>query len=237
MPKRRASKSKESNPIRSERIRTFKSNIKVVPKTEGQRDYVEMIEDNDITICNGRAGTGKTLLAVGMALRLLKEYPNRYKKVIMVRPAVTVKGEDLGHLPGNLDEKMLPFMLPMLDSLQFYLQNSEYLAMIERRVLEISPISHMRGRTFNNCIIIFDEAQNSTESQMKMVITRIGFSTKLIIEGDVTQSDLHGEDSEWNGLRDAMERFDGIEGVGVCNLKSKDVLRSPILKRLLKSYE
>jgi len=172
-----------------------------------------------------------------MALYLLKERPDKYTRIIMVRPAVTVKGEDLGFLPGDIDDKMKPFMMPMIDSLKFFIMNSDVLGLMDSGIIEISPISHMRGRTFNNCIIIFDEAQNSTVSQMKMVVTRIGFNTKLIIEGDVTQSDLDTVDGASNGLQDAMNRFEGVDGVGVCSLGSKDIVRSPILNRIIDTYE
>jgi phosphate starvation-inducible PhoH-like protein len=224
-PKKRTPKSK------------YKKEVKIEPRTDGQAGYVTLIEDNDITICNGKAGTGKTLLAVGMALHLLKDRPDKYTRIVMVRPAVTVKGEDLGFLPGDIEDKMKPFMMPMIDSLKFFMQNSDVLGLMDSGVVEISPISHMRGRTFNNCIIIFDEAQNSTFSQMKMVVTRIGFNTKLIIEGDVTQSDLDSADGVTNGLRDAMTRFKGLEGVGICTLGSEDIVRSPILNRIIDTYE
>ena len=235
MPNRKRQRvNKESKP---EKARRFNSTINVVPKTRGQEDYIDAIREEDITICNGKAGTGKSLLAVGMALKMIKEQPNRYRRIVMIRPAVTVKGEDLGFLPGGLDDKMMPFMLPMLDGLKFFLQNSDYITMMENGTIEICPVAHIRGRTFNNCIMIFDEAQNSTKAQMKTVITRIGYNTKLIIEGDVTQSDLVGDDGYNNGLRDAMNRFDGVEGVGVCHLQDRDIVRSPILARLLRTYE
>lgn len=215
----------------------YKKQINIEPRTDGQAIYIELIEKNDIIICNGKAGTGKTLLAVGMALRLLKEQPDKYSRIIMVRPAVTVKGEDLGFLPGDIEDKMKPFMMPMIDSLKYFMLNSDIMTMMDIGVIEISPISHMRGRTFNNCIIIFDEAQNSTFSQMKMVVTRIGFNTKLIIEGDVTQSDLDMGDIQNNGLRDALTRFRNIEGVGICVLDTKDIIRSPILNRIIVTYD
>ena len=198
---------------------------------------MELIQEKDIAICNGKAGTGKTLLAVGMALRLLKERPDKYTRIIMVRPAVTVKGEDLGFLPGDIEDKMKPFMMPMIDSLKFFMLNSDVLTLMDSGVIEISPISHMRGRTFNNCVIIFDEAQNSTFSQMKMVVTRVGFNTKLIIEGDISQSDLDASEGSSNGLRDAMTRFKDVEGVGICVLGAKDIVRSPILHRIIATYD
>jgi phosphate starvation-inducible PhoH-like protein len=215
----------------------YKKQINIEPRTDGQETYVEQIKIQDITICNGKAGTGKTLLAVGMALKLLQERPDKYNRIVMVRPAVTVKGEDLGFLPGDLEDKMKPFMMPMIDSLKFFMMNSDVISLMETGVIEISPISHMRGRTFNNCIIIFDEAQNSTFSQMKMVVTRIGFNTKLIIEGDVSQSDLDLTENQSNGLRDAMVRFKGVDGVGICILNTRDIVRSPILNRIIETYD
>lgn len=237
MPKRVSQRNnKDGWPQKREMVKRQKP-IRLVAKTEGQQNYIDLIESEDIIVCNGPAGSGKTMISVGVAVKLLKEFPNQYKKILMVRPAVTVEGEDLGHLPGDLDDKLDPFMKPIVDNLQYFLQSSEYLTMIDRGVIEISPISHMRGRTVSNSLIIFDEAQNSTVAQMKMVITRIGFNTKLIIEGDVTQSDLSGDAKFNNGLRDAMERFEGVEGVGVCHLDQRDIVRSPILARLLRTYE
>lgn len=214
----------------------YKKEVKIEPRTDGQATYIKLIEENDITICNGKAGTGKTLLAVGMALRLLKNRPDKYTRIVMVRPAITVKGEDLGFLPGDIEEKMKPFMMPMVDSLKYFMLNSDVISLMEMGIIEISTIAHMRGRTFNNCIIIFDEAQNSTFSQMKMVVTRIGFNTKLIIEGDVSQSDLNEKDIKTNGLQDVMGRFVNIDGVGTCVLGTKDIVRSPILSRIMLTY-
>ena len=214
----------------------LKREVKVEPRTDGQAEYIGLIESNEIIVCNGKAGTGKTLLAVGMALKLLKDYPSKYSRIIMVRPAVTVSGEDLGFLPGDIDDKMKPFMMPIIDSLKYFMINSDVMTLMELGVIEICTIAHMRGRTFNNCIIIFDEAQNSTLAQMKMVVTRIGFNTKLIIEGDVSQSDLPSGVLS-NGLGDAITRFKDVEGVGVCSLGSKDIVRSPILSRIIKTYD
>lgn len=214
-----------------------KRNIDLKPKTDGQKHYMDLIEDNDVTICNGPAGSGKTIVAVGMALKLLKDKPDKYKRIIMVRPAVTVKGEDLGYLPGDIDEKMKPFMVPMLDSIKCFLQMSDIISMLELGIIEICPIGYMRGRSLNNCVMILDEAQNSTAAQMKMVITRIGFNTKMIIEGDVTQSDLDGSSGLDNGLKDAIKRFGNVDGVGVCVLEAKDIVRSPILSRLINTYD
>lgn len=219
---------------KNKKPRKQKFSIVVEPKTNGQAIYIDSIKNNEITICNGKAGTGKTLLAVGVALSLLKENPLLYNRIVMIRPAITAGGEDLGYLPGGIDDKMMPFILPMLDSLKFYLRNSDVMTMMANGTVEISPISYMRGRTYNNCIMIFDEAQNSTIEQMKMVVTRIGFNTKLIIEGDVSQSDIINK--EKNGLADVIKRFSGIDGIGICSLSSSDVVRSPILNKILQKY-
>ncbi len=124
----------------------YKGQINIEPRTDGQAAYVELIEQSEIIICNGKAGTGKTLLAVGMALKLLKERPDKYTRIIMVRPAVTVKGEDLGFLPGDIEDKMKPFMMPMIDSLKYFMMNGDVISLMDSGVIEISPISHMRGR-------------------------------------------------------------------------------------------
>lgn len=212
----------------------------VEARTEGQQAYLGLIESCDIILCDGAAGTGKTLLAVGMALKMLFDQPEQYRKLVMVRPAVTVRDEDIGFLPGDIDDKMRPFMAPMMDSMEFFLNQGEIMSLIDGGAVEVIPVSYMRGRTFNNCIIIFDEAQNSTIGQMKMVLTRIGFGTKAIIEGDVTQSDLVGDNGTNNGLRDVIDRFgkpNVLEGFGIAQLGSKDVVRSPIVRKLLSRYE
>lgn len=214
-----------------------KREIEVRGKTDGQEQYIRLIEDNDLIVCNGRAGTGKTLIAVGMALKLLRDYPDTYNRIVMVRPAVTVQGEELGYLPGGIDEKMDPYVAPMLDSLKYFLDEGSILGLINGDALDIIPLAFMRGRTFNNTIIIFDEAQNSTPLQMKMFLTRIGFNTKAIIEGDTSQSDLEGEGKRNNGLTDVLNRLIDVEGVGIIELTAQDIVRSPIVQKILKRYE
>lgn len=221
----------------SPKKRVPRTQVEVLAKTEGQHYYIKSIEDNDVIICDGKAGTGKTLIAVGMAIKLLRDYPETYNRIIMVRPAVTVQGEDLGYLPGGIDEKMHPFIMPMLDSMRYFLNEGEMSSMMGNGALEIIPVAYMRGRTLNNTIVIFDEAQNSTISQMKMFLTRLGFNSKAIIEGDVTQSDLAGEDKIHNGLADVMKRLDNVEGVAVVQLTADDIVRSPIVARILRHYD
>lgn len=222
---------------RADRYRSIKKEVKIDGRTDGQKDYLSMIEDMDITICNGLAGTGKTLIAVGAALSLMSRFPEKYKRLIMVRPHVLVPGEDMGYLPGDIDEKMKPFVAPMFDSLDYFLNKGEIASFVETGTIDVIPIAYMRGRTFNNSIIIFDEAQNSRWEHMKMFLTRIGFNTKAIIEGDVTQSDLPKETRDNNGLLVAAQRLGDVEGIGVINLEKTDVVRSPIVKRILSAIE
>lgn len=215
------------------RPRAVKRRVEFTPKSEGQEIYIEAIEDNDIVFCSGLAGSGKTILAVGMALRLMFDYPEKYKKIIMVRPYVAVEGESMGYLPGDIDEKMAPFLAPLSDGLDLFLNRGEILSLRDSGSIEVIPLAYMRGRTFSNCIVIFDEAQNSTWAQMKMFLTRIGFNTKAIIEGDITQSDLPLEIRSDNGLLVGASKLEGVEGVESVWLESEDVIRSPIVKRIL----
>lgn len=211
--------------------------VPVLAKTDGQQVYIDAIEQSDIIICDGLAGTGKSLLSVGMAIKLLRDYPETYNKIVMVRPAVSVQGEDLGFLPGGIDEKMHPYMMPLLNSMRYFIDESVITTMMGNGALEIIPVSFIRGLTFNNTIVIFDEAQNASPLQMKTFLTRIGFNTKAIVEGDISQSDLQGDLNANNGLQDVMDRLSDVEGVSIVRLGSSDVVRSPIVARILKRYD
>lgn len=217
--------------------RKIRKPVKVKPRCEAQAQYCDMIENNDVTICNGLAGTGKTLLAVGMALKLMHENPDVYKKLIMVRPYVHVEGEGMGFLPGDIDDKMSPFTAPMFDSLECFLDRSVIDGLKDSGAIEVCPVAYMRGRTFNNAIIIFDEAQNSRWEHMKMFLTRIGFKSKAIIEGDSTQSDLDKKHQDDNGLIQAVERLHGVEGIATIRMGKGDIQRSPVVKRILERLE
>lgn len=232
--RRRESRADKST---STKKRVPRTQVEVLAKTDGQQHYIRCIEENDIVVCDGKAGTGKTLIAVGMAIKMLRDFPETYNRIIMVRPAVSVQGEDLGFLPGGIDEKMHPFMIPMLDSMRYFLDEGAIASMMGNGSVEIIPVAFIRGRTLNNTIVIFDEAQNSTNLQMKTFLTRMGFNTKAIIEGDVSQSDLTGEHKANNGLMDAMKRLEGVEGVSVVQLTADDVVRSPIVARILRRYD
>lgn len=236
MPKAKSRRDREQLPA-AVRYRCIKKSISIEPKTPGQAVYLNSINTNDITICNGVAGTGKTLLAVGAALKLMHEHPEIYSKLIMIRPYVGVPGEDIGYLPGDANDKLKPFMVPLYDSLGQLLTTSEIQSMSERGVMEVIPVTFMRGRTLANCVIIFDEAQNSRWEHMKMFLTRIGFNAKVIIEGDISQSDLDRQHKESNGLKLAIDKLSGVQGLQVVNLVTSDIVRSPIVKRILEKLE
>lgn len=204
----------------------------VRPKTPGQRRYVEAIQRYDITFAIGPAGTGKTYLAVVMAVIWLRQ--KKISRIILTRPAVEA-GERLGFLPGGLEEKVDPYLRPLYDSLYdvLGLENTE--RYLERRVIEIAPLAYMRGRTLEDAFIILDEAQNTTPEQMKMFLTRLGFGSKAVITGDVTQTDLpRGQES---GLIVAQEILKGIEGISFQYLTGADTIRHPLVMEIIKAYE
>lgn len=204
----------------------------IVPKTHTQAIYVDAIRNSDITFGIGPAGTGKTYLAMAMALSYLKA--NRVNKIILTRPAVEA-GEKLGFLPGGIAEKVDPYLRPLYDALYDMVDYDKAVYMLERNIIEIAPLAFMRGRTLNDSFIILDEAQNSTKEQMKMFLTRIGFGSKVVITGDITQIDLPKR--EQSGLVEAIRVLHGIEGISFVWFKEEDVVRHPIVARIIKAYE
>ena len=201
-------------------------------KTIGQKDYVEAIKKNDITFGVGPAGTGKTYIAVAMAINSLKA--KEVEKIILARPAVEA-GERLGFLPGDLQEKVDPYLRPLYDALYDVLGRDAALRLKEKEVIEVVPLAYMRGRTLDNAFIILDEAQNATKEQMKMFLTRMGFGSKVIVTGDMTQIDLpRGKKS---GLIDALNILKGVEGIAVCKLTDSDVVRHPLVRRIVNAYD
>jgi phosphate starvation-inducible protein PhoH and related proteins len=200
------------------------------PKTSGQKKYVDAIRKNTITFGVGPAGTGKTYLAVTMAVRSLLE--REVNRIILTRPAVEA-GERLGYLPGTLHEKIDPYMRPLFDALMDMMDAEKVQAMMQRGVIEVSPLAFMRGRTLNSAFVILDEAQNTTPEQMKMFLTRIGFGSKVVVTGDVTQIDLPGGNT--SGLNAAREILQGIEGVGFCELTGRDVVRHKIVQDIVEA--
>ncbi len=204
----------------------------IVPKTNTQRVYVKAIRENDITFGIGPAGTGKTYLAMALALAHLKE--NKVSKIILTRPAVEA-GEKLGFLPGGIAEKVDPYLRPLYDALYDMVDYDKAVYMLERNIIEIAPLAFMRGRTLNDAFIILDEAQNATREQMKMFLTRIGFGSKVVITGDITQIDLPRR--EQSGLVEAIRVLQGVEGIAMIWFKEEDVVRHPIVARIIKAYE
>ncbi len=200
-------------------------------KTVGQKTYVDAIRKNTVVFGVGPAGTGKTYLAVCMAVSAFKS--KQVEKIILTRPAVEA-GEKLGFLPGDLHEKVDPYLRPLYDALQELLGLETYGKLMERGAIEVAPLAYMRGRTLSNAFIILDEAQNTTKEQMKMFLTRMGEGSKTVVTGDVTQIDLDGKDS---GLVHATGILDGVEGVSVVRLSAKDVVRHPLVMRIIRAYE
>jgi phosphate starvation-inducible PhoH-like protein len=211
-------------------IRTSKALIK--PRGERQQSYVRAALQHDINFGIGPAGTGKTYLAVACAVQALEQ--ENIRRILLVRPAVEA-GEKLGFLPGDLAQKIDPYLRPLYDALYEMLGFEKVTKLIERSVIEVAPLAYMRGRTLNNSFIILDESQNTTKEQMKMFLTRIGFGSTAVITGDITQVDLpRGTKS---GLRHAMEILDGVEGISFTHFNASDVVRHPLVQRIVQAYD
>ncbi len=209
-------------------------NIKGTPiktKTLGQKKYTDAIKDNTIVFGIGPAGTGKTYLAVAMAVTALKR--KEVNRIILTRPAVEA-GEKLGFLPGDLQNKVDPYLRPLYDGMYEMLGGEGFLRYQEKGVIEVAPLAYMRGRTLDNSFIILDEAQNTTPEQMKMFLTRIGFGSRAIITGDITQIDLPGDKK--SGLKEAIKVLKNIEDIAFCTLTEKDVVRHPLVGQIIKAY-
>lgn len=204
----------------------------IYPKTLGQADLVTAMSNHDMVFSLGPAGTGKTFLAVAYGVKLLRE--NKIKRIILVRPAVEA-GENLGFLPGDLKEKVDPYLQPLYDALNLLLGLESVDKYIEKGIIEIAPLAYMRGRTLDDAMVILDEAQNTTKAQMKMFLTRMGFNSKMIINGDITQIDLkHPSDS---GLLEAIELLKGIDEISIFELGLKDIVRHPLVSKILAKYQ
>jgi phosphate starvation-inducible PhoH-like protein len=205
---------------------------RVVPRTAGQARYVQSIRDHDITFAVGPAGTGKTYLAVAVAVEALKQ--QKIRKIVLVRPAVEA-GESLGFLPGDIHAKINPYLRPLLDALQEMVDYDQMKHYMEQDVIEVVPLAYMRGRTLNEAFIILDEGQNTTVSQMKMFLTRMGLGSKIVISGDVTQIDLPRPSA--SGLVDALSRLRDIPGIGVVQLNKSDIVRHKLVQEIVRAYE
>jgi len=218
--------------ILTDRIHTSEKKPSVTAKTVGQKRYLDAIRTHDVTIGVGPAGTGKTYLAVAMALAALRE--GRVSRIILTRPAVEA-GEALGFLPGDLYEKILPYLRPLNDALHDMLPAEEIQKHTERGVIEIAPLAYMRGRTLNHAFIILDEAQNATTEQMFMFLTRLGIGSKAVITGDETQIDLPPQ--KHSGLLEAHRVLKHIDGIAIIELGRRDVVRHPLVQRIIAAYE
>ena len=203
----------------------------VQPRTDGQRHYLRALDSNPVVICVGPAGTGKTYLAVAAAVDALRE--GRFRRIILTRPAVEA-GEKLGFLPGDFREKINPYLRPLYDALGDLLDPAMTSRYIENDVIEVCPFAYMRGRTLNNAFIILDEAQNTTVAQTRMLLTRMGANSQVVIAGDLTQIDLPR--SVPSGLVDAVERLEGVEGLTIVRLQREDIVRHPIVQRIVDAY-
>lgn len=201
-------------------------------KTFRQRQYIGAILKHDLTFCTGPAGTGKTFLAVVIAAQAL--LANQYERLILTRPAVEA-GEKLGFLPGDLQQKIDPFLRPLYDALYEFIDPEKMSNLMERGVIEVAPLAYMRGRTLNNAFVIVDEAQNTTPAQMKMVLTRLGFRSRMVVTGDMTQTDLPLH--QQSGLAVALKILQNVEGIALCELTQKDVVRNPLVQRIVAAYE
>lgn len=202
------------------------------PRTLGQATYVQAISEHDLTFCIGPAGTGKTYLAVAMAVQALKQ--ENIRKIVLVRPAVEA-GESLGYLPGDLQAKINPYLRPLLDALRDMMDYDQIKRYTDQDLIEMIPLAYMRGRTLNDAFVILDEAQNTTVSQMKMFLTRMGQGSKMVVSGDITQIDLPQHTR--SGLTDALERLKDIDGMSVVALDNRDIVRHGLVQRIVKAYE
>src|ERR1700676_1838351 len=217
--------------VQSGKQRNFGKKM-LAPKTVNQRRYIEAIERNDLVFGVGPAGTGKTYLAVAMGVSALLN--KKVSRIVLTRPAVEA-GERLGFLPGNVQEKVDPYLRPLYDALYDMLEADNAEKLLERTTIEVAPIAFMRGRTLNDSFIILDEAQNSTAEQMKMVLTRQGFNSKMVVTGDITQIDLPS--GKKSGLTDAMDVLRGVDGLSFVYFDDKDVVRHSLVQRIIKAYE
>jgi phosphate starvation-inducible PhoH-like protein len=207
--------------------------IVVSAKTIGQKKLIISIKNNDIVICTGPAGTGKTYLSTGTALQYLFAPQSNIKKLVFMRPAKEACDEHLGALPGELSEKMSPWIKPIMDNMEEFISTSIIKNLFWEKKIEVVPLAYARGRSLNNAFIILDEAQSTTDKQLLMVLTRIGKGSKMVINGDLDQKDS----VNLNGLDDAMNRLQGVQGLGIVNMDGEDIVRHPMIKEILKRYK
>jgi phosphate starvation-inducible PhoH-like protein len=204
----------------------------IIPRTTGQKKYVQVVNGNDIVFSVGPAGTGKTFIAVAFAVAMLENHDK--DRIILCRPAVEA-GESLGFLPGDLKEKVDPYLTPLYDALNEMMPANKLKPLLIKNIIEVIPLAYMRGRTLNNAFLILDEAQNSTPMQMKMFLTRLGVNSKAIITGDITQIDLPKRSD--SGLIDVLKVLNGVDGIGFVELDENDVVRHKLVRDIIKAYD
>lgn len=230
MPKNRNRKDDRDKPVSQ---REFTKIKKVIPRNEHQALYLDSVENNTLTIASGPAGTGKTHLAVYEAI--CHHFSKKYKRIIITRPAIEAGGEKLGFLPGELQDKLDPYLRPIFDSLYELIGVDQTREKIQRGYIEIAPLAYMRGRTFTNCFVILDEAQNATLEQLEMAVTRIGEGSKMVINGDPKQTDLPGKNRN-SGLKILQEIARDVPDVSVIEFEAGDIVRSEVVTHLVKAF-
>lgn len=212
--------------ITSENSPIYRNRLK--PRSENQKDYIRTAAENTITFCQGLAGSGKTHIAIGMALEYLLD--SKVNRIVITRPVIEA-GEKIGYLPGTAEEKLHPYLLPIIDEINHFISVAQYASLKLNNKIEVVPLGLMRGRNFHNCFIVADECQNASYEQLKMLITRVGRDSKLILTGDIGQSDLSRHLQ--GGFITMIDALEGIEGIGNCKLESSDIVRNPIIAKIL----
>jgi len=226
-----AASQNENNGSSTGAIEVYAKNVQISPKTDGQKEYIAAIGQNDLVFCLGPAGTGKTYLAVAMSVAMLKQ--GLIKRIVLVRPAVEA-GEKLGYLPGDMQAKVNPYLRPLFDAMHDMMTFDQIKRFMVNDVIEVIPLAFMRGRTLNNAAVILDEAQNTTVGQMLMFLTRLGHHSKMIVTGDDSQIDL--ENGQASGLTDAARRLGNVPGVGMVHLRDQDIVRHQLVSQIVSAY-
>ena len=219
-----------TNDLTPEVCHIYRNRLK--PRTENQKEYIRTVVENTVTFCQGVAGSGKTHIAIGLALEYLIE--EKVKKIIITRPVVE-SGEKIGYLPGTAEEKLHPYLLPILDEVSNFIPMSQYASLKLNNRIEIVPLGLMRGRNFHQSFIVADECQNASYDQLKMLLTRTGMESKMVLTGDISQSDLHR--SMRGGFNDLIMALDGVAGIGISKLNNADIVRNPIISSILNALD
>ena len=229
-PKKGVADTPRAKPKAPEDVIGFKNRLK--PRTINQKDYIRTVAANTVTFCQGVPGSGKTHIAIGMALEYLLDF--KVEKIVITRPVVEA-GEKLGYLPGTAEEKLHPYLLPLFDEINYFLQMQHYAKLKVGRKIEVVPLGLMRGRSFHNSFIVADECQNASYDQLKMLLTRIGTDSKMVLTGDVAQSDLQRQHQ--GGFISLINALSGVEGLGFAQLQNTDIVRNPIIANIVSRLE